>query len=168
MLGNAMTVTEQVMLEKCREIELLCKELYDYFAELYSDNEDAVRLWRKTAMEEQNHADQFTLALKLRKDLPCTVLTNSTRIESVISQLRAVITKVKAVPPNLADALNASIKLEKHLAEFHIDSVARFENDSYRKMFNAMMSSDNEHIETLQQEHYKLTNAKDAAITGLY
>lgn len=165
MLDNAMAVTEQVMFEKCREIELLCKELYDYYAELYSDNEDAVRLWRKTAMEEQNHADQFTLALKLRKDLPCTVLTNSTRVESVLSQLRTVIAKVKAVRPNLADALSASIKMEKHLAEFHIDCVARFDNDSYRKMFNAMMSSDNEHIESLQQEHNRLTTACGAVST---
>lgn len=165
MLDNAMAITEQVMFEKCREIELLCKELYDYFAELYSDNDDAVRLWRKTAMEEQNHANQFTLALKLRKDLPCTVLTNSTRVDSVLSQLRALITKVKAVRPNLADALNVSITLEKHLAEFHIDSVARFENDSYRKMFNAMMSNDNEHIESLQQEHNKLTTTCGAVST---
>lgn len=165
MLDNAMKLAEQVMLEKCREIELLCKELYDYFAELYSDNEAVARLWRKTAMEEQNHADQFTLALKLRKDLPCTVLTNSTRVESVLSQLRAVIAKVRAVRPNLADALSASIKIEKHLVEFHIDCVARFENDSHRKMFSAMMSSDNEHIESLQQEHDRLITARGVVFT---
>jgi len=157
MSDKAMTLSEQILLEKCREIELLCKELYEYFALIYADNEDAVRLWRKTAMEEQNHADQFTLALKLRKDLPCTVLTDSARVESILSQLRIVIAKVKAEPPSLVDALNSAIKLEKHLSEFHIDCVARFENESYRKMFNAMMSSDNEHIESLQDQYNKLT-----------
>ncbi|MHB8058254.1 MAG: ferritin family protein [Desulfuromonadaceae bacterium] len=157
MSDKAMTLSEQILLEKCREIELLCKELYDYFAELYSDDNNAVHLWRKTAMEEQNHADQFTLALKLRKDLPCTVLTDSARVESILSQLRIVIAKVKAEPPSLVDALNSAIKLEKHLSEFHIDCVASFENESYRKMFNAMMSSDNEHIESLQDQYNKLT-----------
>jgi len=166
MSDKAMTLSEQILLEKCRDIELLCKELYDYFAELYSDNYNAVYIWRKTAMEEQNHADQFTLALKLRKDLPCTVLTDATRVESVLSQLRIVIAKVKVEPPSLVDALNSAIKLEKHLSEFHIDCVAEFENESYRKMFNAMMSSDNEHIESLQDEYNKLTGSKDWTFTG--
>ena len=166
MSDKAMTLSEQIMLEKCRDIELLCKELYDYFAELYSDNDNAVHIWRKTAMEEQNHADQFTLALKLRKDLPCTVLTDAAKIESILSSLRIVIAQVKAAPPVLVDALNSAIKLEKHLAEFHIDCVAKFEDESYRKMFNAMMSSDNEHIESLQAEYNKLTGAQSWTFTG--
>lgn len=63
MSKSGITFPEQKLLEKCWKIELLCKELYEYFAELYCDDMEAVQLWRKTAIEEQNHADQFTLAL---------------------------------------------------------------------------------------------------------
>jgi len=166
MSDKLMTLSEQVLLEKCRDIELLCKDLYGYFAELYSDNEAVAHMWRKTAMEEQNHAEQFTLALKLRKDLPCTVLTDAARVESILSSLRIVVAKVKVEPPSLVDALNSAIKLEKYLSEFHLDCVAKFENESYGKMFNAMMSSDNEHIESLQDEYNKLTGAQDWTFTG--
>lgn len=161
-----MSISEQILLEKCIEIELLCKDLYEYFAELYSDNEDAVRLWRKTAIEEQNHADQFTLALKLRKGLPCMVVADAVRLESVLNSLHSVLAKVKAEPPELKDALNASIKLENHLAEFHLTCVVLFEIDSYRNMFNAMMLSDQEHIGALEEMCNKLTGEQDWTFTG--
>ncbi len=166
MSGITMTISEQILLEKCREIELLCKELYDYFAGLYSDNEDAVRLWSKTASEEANHAAQFTMALRLINDLPCIILVDATRVESVILQFKGLIAKIKSAPPKLVDALGSSIKLEKYLAEFHLGCVAMFEDDSYRKMFNAMMSSDKEHVESLQAAYDKLTIAKDRTFTS--
>jgi rubrerythrin len=156
MSGVTMTISEQILLEKCREIELLCKELYDYFAELYAENEDAVNLWSKTAAEEENHAAQFTMAIRLRNDLPCIIMVDAARVESVILQFRGLIAKVKSAPPKLVDALGSSIKLEKYLAEFHLGCVAMFEDDSYRKMFNAMMSCDNKHVETLQAAYDKL------------
>lgn len=166
MSGITMTISEQILLEKCREIELLCKELYDYFAHLYSDNEDAVTLWTKTAAEEANHAAQFTMALRLRKDMPCLIVVDATKVESIILQFRGLIAKVKTDPPKFVDALNSSIKLEKYLADLHLDCVAMFEDDSYRKMFNAMMSSDNQHIESLQAEYDKLTGAQEWTFTG--
>lgn len=161
MPGIDMTISEQILLEKCRDIELLCKELYGYFAELYSGDEDASRLWLKTAMEEQNHADQFTLALKLRKGMSCLVVVDPSRVESIIGQLRTVIANVKADPPKYADALNSSIKLEKYLAEFHLSCVVKFEEDSFKNMFNAMMASDQEHIASLQEAYDMMSGAQD-------
>ncbi len=165
MSGKTMTISEQILLEKCREVELLCNELYVYFAGLYSDNEDAVGLWTKTAAEEENHASQFTMAIRLINNMPCTILVDATRIESVILQFRNMLAKVKLAPPKLEDALHSSIKLEKHLAEFHVDCVAMFEDDSHRKMFNAMMSSDYEHIESLQAAYDRLTGAQEWSYT---
>lgn len=149
-------ISDQILLEKCREIELLCKDLYEYFAELYSDNGDAVRLWRKTAMEEQNHADQFTLALKIQKGLPCLVKVNSAKLDSIQTQMLTALERFKAAPPKLADALSTSIKLEKYLEEFHLGCVVEFEDRSYKKLFDAMMASDQEHIASLQAVYDKL------------
>ena len=162
----SMTISEQKMLEKCCEIELLCKELYEYFAELYADNEEAVHLWRKTASEEQNHADQFVLALKLKKGLACLVTVDLTKAEWVIAQLHTVIEKVKASPPRYEDALNSSIKLEKYLVEFHIGCVVAFEDKSCKAMFNAMMASDQEHIASLQAAADKLAGVQDWTFTA--
>lgn len=166
MTDVSMTVSEQKMLEKCCEIELLCKELYDYFAELYTDNEEAVHLWRKTASEEQNHADQFALALRLKKGLACLVTVDLSRVEWILSQLRTVIEKVKISPPSFEDALNSAIRLEKYLVEFHLGCIVVFEDNSYKAMFNAMMASDQEHIASLQAAYDKLRGIQDWTFTA--
>lgn len=166
MTEKGLTYTEQRLLEKCREIELLCKELYSFFAVLYADDEEAALLWRKTADEEQNHADQFTLALKLKKDLPCQVLPDHEKVDSVISQLHTVIEKVRKSPPLLQDALLASIKLEKFIADLHLTCVVVYEDKQSKSMFNAMMASDNDHIASLQDAYDKLTSAQEWSFTG--
>lgn len=166
MATGTLTFNEQVLLEKCREIELKCRDLYSCFADIYSDDMDIVRLWRKTAMEEQNHADQFTLALKLKRGLNCLVSVDQAKVESIIAQLAIVFEKIQTAPPRLEDALLASIKLENYLAEFHLACVVIFEDDSYRKMFNAMMASDQEHIASLQAAYDKMTGVQDWTFTG--
>ena len=166
MTGMTMTFSEQKILEKCREIELLCKELYDYFTKLFADNEDAVQLWRKTASEEQNHADQFSFALKLKKDIHCLVTVDPKRVESIVSQLQIVIEKVKATPPTFQDALSSAIKLETYLAEFHLVCVVNFEDQSYKSMFNAMMASDQEHIASLQAALDRINGVQDWTFTN--
>lgn len=166
MNGVTMSFSEEKLLEKCREIELLCKELYEYFITLYADNEEAVQLWRKTANEEQNHADQFSFALKLRKDLPCIVTVNPKKIESIISQLKIVIEKVRKTPPTFKDALSSAIKMENYLAEFHLGCVVLFEDQSYKNMFNAMMACDQGHIASLQAVYDKLCGVQDWSFTG--
>ncbi|MEI6213473.1 MAG: hypothetical protein WCP10_05140 [Desulfuromonadales bacterium] len=155
-----MSNREQTLLEKCREIEFLSRDLYTFFAEIYEDDFEASRLWRKTALEEQNHADQFSLALKMKKSLSCLVAVDERMLESVLSQLRSVIELVRDQPPTHLEALDLSIKLEKYLNEFHIHCVAAFEDESYKKMFQAMMSSDQEHIATLQRAFEELSGAE--------
>lgn len=159
----SMNITEQMLLEKCKIVELLCKELYEYFAEIYADDADIARLWLKTALEEQNHADQFTLALKLKKGLSCTVALAPARVESVIQQLNGVLAKVKKTSPTLLDALESSIRLEQYLSDFHLSCVVLFEDDSYRQMFNAMMSSDQEHVASLMAACDRLSGRNDWA-----
>lgn len=153
MSETMMTMNELLLLEKCREIELLCKDLYDYLAELYADDEIAASLWSKTAKEEENHAAQFTLMVRLRRDMPCVVLIDSTKVESVLSGLKAVIARFRSAPPKLVEALQSAIKIERHLADLHIDCVVMFEDDSCRKLFSAMMANDKDHIASLQRAY---------------
>lgn len=160
MPNESISITEQRLLEKCREIELLSKELYDYFAELYAGDNEAARLWKKTAEEEQNHAEQFTMALRLYRELPCLVTVDSQRVDSIISQLKTVIKKVKRDPPGLQDALCSAIKLENYLTEFHLGCVALFVDKSLNNLFSAMMASDDEHVESLQAAYDRLAGVQ--------
>jgi rubrerythrin len=156
-----MTITEQNLLEKCKEIELLCKDLYTLFAELFAGNDDIAQLWQKTANEEQNHAEQFTMAIRLKKGLSCQVIADSKRVESMLLNMRTLIEKVKLHPPKLLEALSSAIKLENHLSEFHLGCVVIFEDTNCKNLFTAMMNSDQEHISSLQAAYENLACIKE-------
>lgn len=145
-----MAVSDQKILEKCREIEFLCRDIYTCFAEIFADDQEAVALWRKTAVEEQNHADQITLALKLRKGLSCYVEVDSSQIDFKITQMQGYLEMVKISPPTLKEALALAIKLERKISSFHLDEMMVFEDESIKKLFSAMMASDRNHVESLE------------------
>ena len=138
------------ILEKCREIELLSKKLYHFFADIFADDADIKALWTKTADEEQHHADQFTLALKMKKNLNITLNINMQKAVFVVGELEKMINKFEVNPPKLTDALSTAIKLENYLVDLHLVCVVSFEDQSFKNMFSAMMAADQQHIERLQ------------------
>ena len=151
-----MTISDQKILEKCREIELLCRDIYTHFAEIFVGDRDVVALWRKTAVEEQNHADQITLVLKLRKGLSCHVDVDPSQIDFKISQMQGYLETVKISPPTLKEAMALAIKLERKISSFHLDEIMVFEDESIKKLFSAMMASDQKHLESLEAAYKKL------------
>lgn len=138
------------ILEKCREIELLSKQLYLFFADLYAADADIKELWKKTADEEQHHADQFSLALKMKKNLSMTLHVDMQRAVFITGELEKLLHKCKSYPPKLVDALATAVKLENYLADLHLACVASFEDQSFKNMFSAMMAADQHHITRLQ------------------
>lgn len=150
------TLNDQLLLEKCRTIELLSQELYTRFAENYADIPEAVYLWRKTAVEEENHAEQFTLALKMRKCLNMKSTITLETADKLIARLKNVIAGLPSNRLSLLEALEFAIKLEQYLVKFHLSCVAVFNDDSFQKLFNAMMASDQGHIAAIEEYYQKL------------
>jgi len=163
---SGITMNDQLLLEKCRTIELLNKELYTRFAETYTDSPEAVYLWRKTATEEENHAEQFTLALKLKKGLQLHSTIALDTADKLITRLRNVIEGLPAKTLSLIDALEFAIKLEQYLVKFHLSCVATFSDASFQNLFNAMMASDQGHIAAIEAFHKKV--AAETALTALF
>jgi len=82
-----MSVDMMALLGKCAEIELKSMELYDLYADSFEHDVDVARMWRKVAREEENHANQFRLAVKMRDGAIGAVTVEPAKVESV---LRAV------------------------------------------------------------------------------
>ena len=162
---SGITFNDQALLEKCRKIELLNQELYTRFAETYHTIPEAVYLWRKTAVEEQNHAEQFTLALKLKKGLQMHSTIPLDTADKLIVRLNNIIEGLPSKKLSLLDALEFAIKLEQYLVKFHISCVATFTETSFQNLFNAMMKSDQDHIAVIEALHKKVT--AEAAISSL-
>jgi rubrerythrin len=139
--------------EICRQIELVNAEIYLYFVEIFSDIPWCAELWGKTAREEQNHAAQFELAMKMKRGVIESVVIDKETAANALKVTESILAEVKGQHLSLEDALRASIKLEIHLAEFHMDCITIFKEESFAKMFKAMMAADEYHLKALQNAY---------------
>lgn len=155
-IANANMELVRIM-EVCRDIELWCAELYKFYADHFKDNPEISELWKKTADEEDNHANQFTLAIKLRRQGAIdSVMMDPFRAENTLNVIKSIYDGVRHTKPSLEDALRSAIKLEHKLAEFHSVAITCFVDDSFKKMFTAMMKADDYHIGKLQAAYEKI------------
>lgn len=148
------------VLEICRDIESVNAQLYDYFAEIFSEDQEISELWRKTAREEENHARQFVLALKMRREqMVDTLYVDGSTAENTLSLVRAIYEEVRISRPTLIDALKSAITLEANLGKFHMTTVGHFVEESHKKLFSAMMKADKRHVEALKECYQRLLAA---------
>jgi rubrerythrin len=148
--------TEDV-LEICEHIELACAELYHYFADLFKNERGDMLLWLKTAMEEENHAMQFTLIAKLkRQKIISSIQIDPVDAEITLIYIRSLIEKSKKTPPTQKEALQLAINLENKMAALHIENVITFVDPSYEITFLAISQSDRKHLESLQEAYDRL------------
>lgn len=144
-------------LEVCRNIELVNAELYQYFAEIFSSHPELAALWHKTAQEEENHARQFVLAIKMRKEtIVDSFVIDGSKAENTLDIVKSYYNTVKNTPPSMLEALSVAIKIEKGLASFHLVNSVHFVQESHKKLFSAMMAADQEHLEALQKFHLRI------------
>jgi predicted class III extradiol MEMO1 family dioxygenase len=106
------------VLELCRDVEAASAELYKYFAEIYSDHPELAALWRKTAKEEEDHAKQFVLALKMRREpFIDAIVIDGSKAENALKIVRSLNDMARKSPPGMLEALRAAIKLGATRAE---------------------------------------------------
>jgi len=142
------------ILEICRDVELYVSELYYYFEESFRDTPGMAELWKKTAMEEENHARQFVLAINLRKqDIVHAVSIDQDSAEAVLIRVKSVYETVRRSRPAIVDALRMAIELEEELAEYHMSVLGRFQDKSHKMLFEAMMNHDNGHALELKKAY---------------
>ncbi len=159
-MEKALSPEDQVVLDACERIELVMAEMYRYFASLHAEDPIVADLWRRTAMDEENHARQFVLAKKLKRGAIDGMKVDHRKAENTLSVVLSVLKGLRENPPALEDALRSSIRLEEHLLQFHMDCVALFCEESFRTMFHAVMTADNGHITRLKETYARLFPTK--------
>ncbi|GLI36936.1 rubrerythrin [Geobacter hydrogenophilus] len=156
-----MSVDMMTVLHKCAEIELKSMELYDLYADCFTHDLDIARMWRRAAREEEDHANQFRLALKMRDGVIREVNLDPCRVEYVLKELQFAIDRVKLSCPTLEEAFHSAIKLEEDLSGMHVQYVVDFEDDICRKFFNALMMDDKIHVSRLREAYERQTKTRD-------
>jgi len=144
------------VLEICRDIELANAALYHYFAELFSREDELAALWSKTALEEENHAKQFVLGIKMRKEQIVDSLSiDGSMAKDMLNFVMSLSAKARTNPPDRVEALGIAINLEERLAGFHMTTVSGFADNNLKKFFAAMMKTDDHHVEKLHEMHQR-------------
>ena len=126
----------------------LCASIEDLFAE----NRDAARLWKKTAREEENHRVQAEVAVRIcdgTERLGEGVLERSHRLHR---NLHAMVNGVKVNPPSLEVALRKAIEIEERVADLHVECAIHFRDGATQRFFQMMRDLDRDHITALKRQ----------------
>ncbi|MBL0226285.1 MAG: hypothetical protein IPQ16_12190 [Geobacteraceae bacterium] len=143
---------EKVILffDVCAKIEGLCASLYHYYSDIYQDNAHVSQLWKKTAMEEENHQKQFELVNRLRDDIGFDLNADLERTYRIHQKLNTLLAHVQQNPPDIVTALTKAIEMEESLSDLHLDSSVRFHDDSTRMLFQALREFDLDHVKSMR------------------
>jgi rubrerythrin len=146
------TTKDKIILffDVCAKIEGLCATLYHYYSDIHKDNVDVSRLWKKTAMEEENHQKQFELAYRLREDIEFDLNADIDRFYRIHQILSNLLAHVRQNPPDIVTALTKAIEMEERIADLHLESSVRFHDESISKMFQALQAFDQDHVKSLR------------------
>jgi rubrerythrin len=134
----------------CAQNEQLCAELYHFYSDLFLDDLDVSRLWKKTAMEEENHQKQFELALRLVAECDFEPGYDVERALNVNRKFILLLQHVRNNPPDLKTALHKAIEMEDAIADLHMDSAVKFKDKDTQDLFKAMFNADHGHMESLK------------------
>lgn len=146
-------------LDACARFESKMASLYYHFESLFADNAEFSLLWQKTAREEENHAQQFQLGVRLRGLGMEKVNTDVGQALGALQKLEAYLEQLCASRPSPEEALTRAIQLEEQLARLHMSSIVAFDDLELKKMFEAMMGSDEEHARMLKDALLELTGS---------
>jgi rubrerythrin len=134
----------------CAKIEGMCARLYHHYSDVHRDNDDVSRMWKKTALEEENHQKQFELAQRLRDETGCDLNADIDRTYRIHQKLGNLLDHVLQSPPDIVTALTKAIEMEESLADLHLDSSVRFHDESISKMFLALRDFDQDHVKSMR------------------
>jgi rubrerythrin len=144
------------ILEVCCKIEETCSNLYRFFSKLYADNPQVRALWEKTAIEEDNHAEHFRLACRLKGSGMKSLKTDMYMVTNTLTKMQSVYEGVQNSPPPLKEALRFAIKLEHSLADYHMHALATFDDENLAHLFESMLKNDQGHIQMLENAYEDL------------
>jgi len=140
-----------IYFDLCAKIEGLCATLYHYYSDIFKDLDHVSQLWKKTALEEENHQKQFELANRLREDVDFDLSANIDRTYQIHQKLSNLLDHVRKNPPDVVTALTKAIEMEEGLADLHLDSSVTFKDETIKNLFLALRDFDQDHVKSLQQ-----------------
>jgi hypothetical protein len=141
-----------LFLEVCKNIQLLSAEVYHRLGDAYGDIPGAALLWKKAALEEENHSRQFELLLRLRDEVAFELIPTEPQqawhVQGIIIKLLDIL---KHITPDLISALTLTIEMVELLANLHVQKAVRFMDESVERLFKASGRADQEYADAIER-----------------
>lgn len=138
------------LLQICLEVEETLGKIYLRFAEHGPGDETLRNLWRQLAAEEEQHAMQIRLLLRLRSDglvrgakLPLATAT------AMRDYAKKALNEISEKPINESTALQLARRMEKDFGQVHASAAMDFMHEQTRSMFAALAHADQDHEQLL-------------------
>jgi rubrerythrin len=138
-------------LEVCISIERLSADVYHSYSRMYQNMRDVSLVWKKAAVEEEEHKRQFELALRLMNEAEFEVSMQSVdKAYSIQYKLLKLMNLIKFTKPELSVAFAKAVEMEEKLVDLHVHTALNFKDEKLQKLFNTMGEADREHVAALQ------------------
>jgi hypothetical protein len=154
-------------LDACQEMEQRAADLYHLLADQFRHERGVGRLWRKTALEEENHARQVKLARIMVQDIVGINLDSWRNISRIKEEIGSLLRQYSTSPPKLLDALCTAIEFEEKMEIFHMHNAIYLREKAGNDLFVAMMKEDRDHADALRKELEKqLASCQPLLVAG--
>lgn len=145
------TANTMMMLDACEDVEKVGADIYHFLADHFHENAPIARLWRKTALEEENHARQVMLAKKMMKNIVWISTDTWRKIFSAQVQIHGIFDRIQESAPSLKEALLFAIDMEAKMDFIHMQNSILMEDKAGNDLFVAMMKADQGHAARLKE-----------------
>lgn len=157
----------KMVLEKCAMIQLKSADIYRHLACQHAQYRELGTLWMKASREEEHHARQFDMLTKLKGG-------SIVKLNVELGDAAAVLERLDAISGNLQRAilsplrsLEGAIKLEGYLRRFHSNSVTVCRDPELKKLLDAMMDNDTDHVQLFEKAREEWLPGKEVKLKVL-
>ncbi len=134
----------------CAEVEETVAQIYHEFASNPQSDAALVRIWKDLAKEEEAHAQQLKLAMRLPVKHVFNGLSKGTPSPEELHQVALdLLKKARGGEMGLLDMLKSAVLLEKEFRKVHATCSLQFKDESLKATFTALAKADADHLAAL-------------------
>ncbi len=149
-------------LSNCVKLEETAALIYHEFVKNQNCDDTLVQIWKDMARDEEDHANQLKLALRLPiKDVFSGIKDQTPDPEELSKIAQALLERAKQPDLSLLDMLKNAVVLEKEFRKVHALYALKFKDPKLASTFERLSRADDEHLEALNiyLKRYKAKHA---------
>ncbi len=156
-------------LDLCAQVEETASLIYLEFASSSQPDKELQSIWQKMARDEQQHAQQLRLAIRLPKNesIQDVLAEDCPEPAELLLRSSEILEDFKEETFSILKMLKAAVELEKDFLKIHATYALTFKTPSLKQTFEALARADQHHTGELNGyiRKFKAKHAKNQSKT---